>query len=376
MTESENNRGRNAAATSDVRALSPTKQRRKRAAAGLSIASNSVLVLFKFLIGFVSGSVSVLSEAVHSLTDLIASGIAFLSVRASDTPPDTEHPYGHGKIESISGLLEALLIGAAGLYIVFESVEKLRAPAAQVPLVTAGLIVMGVSTLTNFLISSYLRRIARETDSHALEADGEHLRTDVWTSLGVFIGLLLTRLTGATWFDPLAALLVALLIFRTAYRLTRDSLSLLMDARLPAEEETAIQRLLEADPRVLSYHKLRTRKSGSQRHVDVHVQIEDNCTLVQAHELTEELEDRIRATLPATQVNIHIEPYYAEMRHQQEAHGVSMTETQPPPSTPVAPFAAPRPQERSDSSVSVDRSSHQPPPTRSFSSRRHTGARW
>jgi cation diffusion facilitator family transporter len=373
----ENRLAENAA--SDLRGLSPAKQRRKKMAAGLSIVSNSVLVLLKFLIGIGSGSISILSEALHSLTDLIASGIAFLSVRASDTPPDADHPYGHGKIESISGLLEALLIFVAGLYIVWESVGKLRAPGSPVPQVEAGLAVMGLSTLTNALLSRYLRRVARETDSLALEADGAHLSTDVWTSLGVFVGLALTRLTRQSWFDPLAALLVALLIFRTAYRLTRDSMNLLMDARLPVEEEAAIQDVLETDPRVLSYHKLRTRKSGSQRHVDVHIQIDDNSSLVQAHDLTEELEDRIRETLPATQVNIHIEPYLAEMRHQQEAHGIPMTPIQPlEPPLPgePGPADAPPSHERSSAPATENRSPHAPPPARSFSSSSHTGARW
>ncbi|HZO88358.1 MAG TPA: cation diffusion facilitator family transporter [Chthonomonadaceae bacterium] len=314
-----------AAAASTAPSMPQELRRRKMAAARLSVVSNSALVLLKFGVGFWTGSISVLSEAVHSLTDLIASGIAFFSVRASDLPPDEEHPYGHGKIESLSGLLEALLIFGAALYIISESVQKLRSPNWHPHTVDAGLAVMGLSCLINGFLSGHLYRVARATDSQALEADAGHLRTDVWTSLGVFAGLLLTRLTGHAWFDPATALLVALLICYTAYQLTRDALRLLMDVRLPPEEEAAIQEVLETDARVLGYHKLRTRKSGSHRHVDVHVQIDDNSSFLQAHDLTEELEDRIRQALPATHVNIHTEPYHAEMRHQQEEHGA------PPP---------------------------------------------
>ena len=305
-----------------------TRQRRKRQAAGLSILSNSFLVAAKLIVGIVSGSVSVLSEAIHSATDLIASLIAFFSVRASDEPPDAEHPYGHGKIEGVSGLVEALLIFVAAFYIVYEAVAKLFSHA-RTPQLDAALIVMAVSAIANFFLSRHLRRVASETDSLALEADGEHLQTDVLTSAGVFIGLALARFTRLAWLDPVTGLAVALLIVHTAYRLTRHSMKPLLDARLPAEEEERIKKILNNDLRVLGYHKLRTRKSGSQRHADVHVLIDDDCTLVQAHDLTEELEDGIRKVLPDTHINIHIEPYHAEMRHQQEAHGLSAAQANP-----------------------------------------------
>jgi len=370
MTQREN-RNREQASLEGARAVSPETRKRKRGAAALSIASNSLLVLLKLVVGFWSGSVSVLSEAIHSLTDLVASAIAFVSVRASDAPPDEEHPYGHGKAESISGLLESLLIFGAAVYIVWESVAKLRDPAGHAPKVDMGLAVMGVSALANVFLSGYLHRVARETDSHALEADAQHLRIDVWTSAGVFVGLALTRLTGHSWFDPITALLVALLIFGTAYQLTRNALHLLMDVRLPAEEEAAIQEILETEPRVLGYHKLRTRKSGSHRHVDVHVQVADESTLIQAHALTEELEDRIRETLPATSINIHIEPYHAEMRHQEEAHGIPRTPDQylrpaPPEETVPLPLRETEAAERTPPSS---------PSSHSFFTGKYTGAR-
>ncbi len=305
------------------------RQRRKRKAALLSIVSNSALVVAKLVVGILSGSVSVLSEAIHSATDLVASFIAFFSVRASDTPPDAEHPYGHGKIEGVSGLVEALLIVLAALYIVYEAVASLLNPHAHSPALDAGLAVMAVSAIANFFISRYLKRVARETDSMALEADAEHLQADVLTSVGVFVGLALARMTGLSWLDPVAGLCVALLIVHTAYKLTRHSMTPLLDARLPVDEEERIKNILNNDSRVLGYHKLRTRKSGSQRHADVHVLIDDDSTLVEAHDLSEELEDGVRTALPDIQINIHIEPYHAEMRHQQEAHGLSQEQANP-----------------------------------------------
>jgi cation diffusion facilitator family transporter len=312
-------------------------RRRKTAAAALSVVSNTLLVILKLIVGIGFGSVGVISEAIHSATDLLAAAIAYLSVRASDTPPDADHPYGHGKIESISGLAEALLIYLAGGFIITQAAQKLMAPDHHAGEVGAGLAVMAFSAAINAVLSTHLRRVAQATDSLALEADARHLRADVLTSCGVFGGLLLVRFTGQAWFDPVTALLVALLILSTAFKLTRDALRPLMDASLPPEEELAIHQVLDTDTRVLGYHKLRTRKSGSQRHADVHVQIDDDCTLVQAHDLTEELEDQIRAALPAININIHIEPYYAEMRHQREVHGIS--DLPPSGDAPSAPDA-------------------------------------
>lgn len=298
-------------------------QPRKAAAARLSVGANALLVALKLVVGLLTGSVGVLSEALHSATDLMAACVAFLSVRASDTPPDEDHPYGHGKIESISGLVEALFILVAAAFIVMEAVARLQHPATQAPDVGAGLLVMAFSALVTFVLSWHLLRVARATDSLALEADARHLRTDVATSVGVFTGLLLVRLTGWPLFDPLAALTVSVLISITAIKLGRDALQPLLDVRLPADEEVAIHDILDAHPQVLGYHKLRTRKSGSQRHADVHVQMDDNSTLVEAHNLTEALEDQIRDALPAIHINIHIEPYDAERQHQQQVHGVA-----------------------------------------------------
>ena len=179
---------------------------------------------------------------------------------------------------------------------------------------------MAFSAIVNIFLSRHLLRVARQTDSLALEADAKHLRTDVVTSIGVAVGLSLAHLTKRAWLDPLTALFVSLLILHTGYKLGHDAMHPLLDARLPVEEEAVIQEILEIHPKVLSYHKLRTRKSGSQRHIDVHVQMDDNHTLLEAHAISEELEDQIRAALADTHINIHIEPYHAELQHQRQAH--------------------------------------------------------
>ena len=293
----------------------------KKRAALLSIASNSALVVLKLIVGAMSGSVAVISEAVHSATDLLASVIAYLSVRMSDNPPDADHPYGHGKIESISSLAEALLIFGAALFIIHESVTKLQHPHTASPHLGPAIAVMALSVLTNFFLSRHLRKVALQTDSLALLADAEHLHVDVITAAGVFLGLILTQVTRVDWLDPLVALGVAVLILQAAWDLTSKSLSPLMDACLPPAEENMIRVVLNSDERVLGYHKLRTRKSGSQRHVDLHVQLDDDCSLLVAHEITEDLEQAIREVLPAIHINIHVEPFLSEMQHQLEVHG-------------------------------------------------------
>lgn len=297
----------------------------KRGAALVAVCSNGLLVALKLGVGIRIGSISVLSEAAHSATDLIASAIALISVSASDTPPDEEHPYGHGKVESVSAFVEALLVLVAAIYVIVEAAARLHAISAGrgAPLRPgAGLVVMAVSAATSLLVARHVEGVGRRTDSPALAADAQHIRSDVITSAGVFAGLALVKITDAAWIDPLLALVVAALILRISYRLATNAIAPLMDARLPATEVASIERVLQCDQRVMGYHKLRTRKAGSQRHADVHVQMQDDIPLVDAHALAEELEDRIRDALPGIHVNIHIEPYQAELRHQQEAHGV------------------------------------------------------
>jgi cation diffusion facilitator family transporter len=279
----------------------------KTQAARLSVISNAVLVVLKLAAGIVAGSASVISEAAHSAVDLVASGVAFFSVRVAEVPADQDHPYGHGKIESISAVGEAILIlGAAG-FIIYHSILKLQA-RSPVEHLSLGMVVMAFSAIVNWLISSYLFRIARETESPALEADAHHLRVDVLTSVAVFAGLAAVAITGQVIFDALIAIGVALLISKVAWDLTRESGGHLLDRRLPASEMSRLQDILEADARVLGYHKVRARRAGSQRHIDLHLQFDQDMSLRDAHRLAEEVEDKIRAEFGQVNVITHVEP--------------------------------------------------------------------
>jgi cation diffusion facilitator family transporter len=274
--------------------------------ARLSIISNCSLIVIKLFAGLISGSVSILSEAIHSGMDLLAAIIAFFSVKVSDTPPDAEHPYGHGKYENISGVIEAILIFIAAIWIIYEAIHKLIVPA-KVENVGIGTIVMVVSAIVNFFVSRRLYKVAKETDSIALEADALHLKTDVYTSVGVAVGLLLMVFTGWQILDPVIAILVALLILKESYTLLKNAYSPLMDVSL-SDEETEIFNE-EISRRNLTFHRLRTRKSGHFRFADLHLELPDTMELKEVHRICDEIETVMNSRLKNLEINIHVEPF-------------------------------------------------------------------
>jgi cation diffusion facilitator family transporter len=284
--------------------------RAKLRAAAISIVSNSFLVVFKLVVGVLSGSISIISEAVHSASDLAAALIAFFSVRAAARPADERHQYGHQKIENVSGIIEALLIFAAAVVIIYEGVQKLI-HGAEIDHLWLAVGVMGFSAAANLLVAEgILYPTARRTESAALEADGAHLRTDVYTSLGVVIGLLLVKTTGQTWLDPAVAIGIALLILLTAYRLIMQSTRVLLDEALPAQEMEVIRQCVGAHRGeiIVDYHNLRARRSGSRRHVDLHVTVDDALSVGEAHEIAHHISADLRVCLPNLDVLVHVEP--------------------------------------------------------------------
>jgi cation diffusion facilitator family transporter len=273
----------------------------------MSIVSNSLLVGLKLAVGFVTGSVSVLAEAIHSAVDLIAAVIAYAAVRVADEPPDEAHAYGHGKFENISGTVEALLIIGAAVYVAYYAVVKIISHA-QVERIGIGLVVMFVSALANWIVSARLFKVARETDSIALEADGQHLRLDVFTSLGILAGLTIVYVTGISLIDQVLGLAIALWIGWIGWQISWRAVGPLLDMQLPATEVERIVSLINSERQVLDYHKLRTRKSGAQRHIDVHLIVPKGMSLSEAHNLAENVEDKIRAEFRNAIVLTHVEP--------------------------------------------------------------------
>jgi len=287
----------------------------KTQVASLSVASNTILTLTKVVIGLASGSVSILSEGIHSGLDLLAAFIALFAVRESGKPADSGHAYGHGKIENVSGTIEAILIFFAALMIIIEAIQKVREIVGGESAIVGdlglglGMLIMGVSGIMNMIVSSRLMRVAKRTDSVALEADALHLKTDVYTSVGVFIGLLLIKITGWAILDPIIALGVALMIIKASFELTKKAFSPLVDVSLPDEERKIIAEvlLLHAEEFV-EFHELRTRKAGAERHVDLHLVVAKYTSVVDVHELCDLIEQEINLRLQGTYVLIHAEP--------------------------------------------------------------------
>jgi cation diffusion facilitator family transporter len=260
----------------------------------------------KVIVGIISGSVSIISEAIHSAMDLVAALIAFFSVKVSDNPPDTRHPYGHGKVENISGVVEALLIFVAAIWIIFEAVRKLLGEEIVLEKIWIGSIVMLISAGVNTIVSRMLYKVARETKSVALEADALHLKTDVYTSAGVAVGLALILITDIKWLDPVVAILVALFIIKESYSLLNRAFNPLLDSAWSDDEINDLERKL--NEMEVNYHSLRTRVAGNYRFIDIHIEIPTNESVGNAHKYCDMIEDELTASYENLSVTIHVEP--------------------------------------------------------------------
>lgn len=283
--------------------------RSKSGAAALSIASNATLIALKLAAGAITGSIAIVTEAVHSLIDLVASVIAFVSVRKADVPADAEHPYGHEKVESLAASIEGMLILVGASVIIYEATHRLVV-GSEVESLGVGIAVMGFSVLANLAVSTILYRRARSLESPALEGDAAHLRTDAFTSAGVLLGLALVEITGVDALDAVTALIVAAAIVVAGLRIIRRSSGVLVDEALPIEEMDRIEEAIAAarTEEVAGYHKLRARRAGSRRHIDLHVQYRSGTSLERAHELAHAMRDSIETAIPRAEVLIHVEP--------------------------------------------------------------------
>ena len=287
----------------------------KEKTARLSVASNTFLVATKLTVGVAIGSVGIISEAIHSAIDLIAAVVAYFSVRQSARPPDECHTFGHGKYESISGLLEAVLILVAAVLIINEAVKNLLegAETLNVDALGVGIAVMLLSAGINLYVSSRLMAVAKKTESIALESDAWHLRTDVYTSAGVVGGLVLIKLTGIVMLDSFVALGVAVIILKAAFDLIRRSFEDLVDRSLPPEEEARIREIInEHCTAVISFHRLRTRRSGPNRFVDLHMVVPRTATLEEAYGIVKHVEADVKREFPRTSVTIRVQPCTGE----------------------------------------------------------------
>jgi len=283
----------------------------KQRAAALSVASNATLITLKVIAGIATGSVAVLTEAAHSGIDLIASIVAFVSVRKADEPPDAGHPYGHQKLENMAGAIEGTLILFGAAIITYEALLRL-VRGGHVHTIGVGIAVVAVSAVVNIVVSRVISRRAVQTGSVALEADALHLSADVASSLAVLIGLLLVAFTHAEWIDPAVALVVAAGVAVAGVRILLRASHSLVDETLPDEELEWIRatiREVGGERGVVGFHKLRARKAGTRRYVDLHLQFAAGTTLEDAHATAHELTSAIRDRLAGADILVHVEPH-------------------------------------------------------------------
>jgi cation diffusion facilitator family transporter len=285
----------------------------------LSVVSNTLLVALKLLAGIAMGSISVISEALHSGVDVFAAVVATIGVKRSSEPADKDHEFGHGKFDSLSGLIQAMLIFFAAVWIVYQSVRRLIRPSA-IGTVGMGVAIMLISSVVNTVVGLLLLRGAKKTDSVALKADAWHCLTDVYTSLGVMAGLAVMWAGShwfpgfdLTWVDPLAAIAVALLVFRAAWHLAAESTRDLLDVSLPQQEEDEIKKLIcEKYPDVIDCHNFRVRKSGTKRFVEFHIWVDPSMSVEESHSLDHGIAAEIKQRFPGADVMVHIEPKKAQ----------------------------------------------------------------
>ena len=273
----------------------------------VAIAAAASLAVGKLATGVLTNSIGLLSAAVDSLFDVAISTLNLLSIRIADSPADEGHPFGHGKAENLAGLVQTAIIAAVGGWLLVEALRRLirgtRPEHAE-----WGIVVMLISAVVSWLITRHLQRVGRETDSVVLMADALHYRTDVWTSSGVLAGLVLLWVTGSGIFDAIIGITVACVILASAYRLLMRSVNDLMDAALPAAEQRAIEEVIHRHRFVVSHRDLRTRRSGSQRHIDFTILACRHLPLGEAHDLVDHIEKEIETTIPGAHVVVHAEP--------------------------------------------------------------------
>lgn len=290
-----------------MKIIKQDKNSLKNKAALTSIFSNTFLIILKLISGIISGSISIISEAIHSCTDLLASFIAFFAVRESAKPADEEHPFGHGKYEYIASFLESLLIILAGILIAKHAVSKLYLHTNTTINYDLGLIVMVISILVNFFVSRYMYRIAKLTNSPAILADSTHLDADIFSSIAVIFGLVMVKITHNTIFDFVIAVIVAILITLKGIAIFKTAQENLLDSALEKSQIEEIKKVIDKFPEV-SVKTLKTRKSGIYKDIIIILLIDGNMTVTEAHCICDNIEALIDDKLKNTSISIHMEP--------------------------------------------------------------------
>lgn len=280
----------------------------KKLVASTSIASNAIIILLKFIAGLVSGSISIISEAIHSFSDFLASVLTFFAVSRSSEPADKDHPFGHGKYEDMSGFIEGFLIILASIYIIYEASKKLIFGYHAELDSEICIFVMAFAVVANILVSKSLFIVAKKSKSISLYADAEHLRTDVFSSLGVLIGLIVIKFTGLTILDPIIAIIVAGIIFKAGYSITKETLNNLLDGSISKAEINEITKILDTFTNIKGYKDLKARNIGPMVKVELTVLFDNDMKIFDCHKICDEIEQKISSKIGNVSMIIHSEP--------------------------------------------------------------------
>ncbi|MCK9423027.1 MAG: cation diffusion facilitator family transporter [Bacteroidales bacterium] len=278
----------------------------KQNVAGISVVAAIFLTSFKLVIGIITGSLGLLSEALHSGLDLVAAVITWFSVRISDRPPDADHQYGHGKIENFSALIETILLLITCGWIIYEAINRLVTGHTHIEVNIFSYLVVIISIFIDYGRSRALARVAKKFNSQALEADALHFSTDIWSSSVVLLGLICAQF-GYHFADSLAALGVAIIVLSVSYRLGKRAVDVLMD-KSPADLKKKVESVLNQTTEITHFHDVKVRTSGADIFVEVNIHVTPGLTIEQAHDISHSVEKRIKMAIQRCEIHIHIEP--------------------------------------------------------------------
>ncbi len=280
----------------------------KNGAVMLALMAIIGLIVLKAIVAWLTGSISITAQAADSALDLFSIGVVFIAIRAAAKKADREHPFGHGKMEGVAAVVQAALILGAAFFIVSAAVQRII-NETPLEIAEAGIAVMLISVVVSILLSRHLRRISRNTDSTALEALAQNINADIFSAAGVLLGLIAVRFTGLLIFDPVIALIMVIFILRSGFLVLRRSFYELTDRSLPAAEQTLLENILAEHRHYFAgYHRVRSRRAGSQRFIDLHMVVHRDASVATAHELCDHLEQDIKHKLPNCSIVIHVEP--------------------------------------------------------------------
>ncbi len=281
-------------------------EKKKKRVALLSVLAAILLTTFKLIVGLLTGSIGILSEALHSALDMVAAAITYFAVSVSDKPADKDHNFGHGKVENLSAFIETLLLLVTCVWIISEALHRLTSGETMIEVTFWSFAVVITSIVIDFSRARALKKVAKETNSQALEADALHFSTDIWSSSVVLVGLICASF-GFFMADAIAALCVAAIVIYISFKLGKRSIEVLLD-KVPEDTRLKIEEVMARVSEITTYHDLKVRASGADTFVELNIHVDPQITIEEAHRITEDIEAKIRNVIPRCDVHVHAEP--------------------------------------------------------------------